>query len=170
MFKRIRCVAAVITAALAPFKHEIDFFHWWSDRDELFQPSSRATAVKDLISSRLSRVLGRPMTAWLTTEDGVRDRLFVGDLVALPDIAAGGIADFRQRRSEQYGASDGLYLPPPPGLKPKALIVAEWFGLPQRGLAKVSLELSAERNSQGKRTNYTLSTMSYEVVNRMLAS
>lgn len=122
---------------------------WVTDEDAIAPNESKHRQLVEILgrvcSHYLAHTLGHIRVATTASDIGKRD---VEDLVALPDLAAGALADVITRYSRTgtlVGA--GLVVPIPDGCRPKTLHIMDWLSNSTGFLKKLCFAIDPIRNS-----------------------
>jgi hypothetical protein len=146
-FESLRRLAVFLAPALRPFARPGQNLHWLCDHDDILATDEHRKLSPTFLAGYLSALVGTDRSVALYEPDIAKSRdsrLAVEDVLAIPDVAAGGIGDYLDLNLQFYGSEgiddpDGQ--PEPPGMKPKASQVFSWFGHSPGNLRRVALKI-----------------------------
>ena len=149
-FESLRRFATALAVVLKPVHHPHQELLWLCDHDEIIANDEIAMTTQRYLAGHIGATTGfntLPLLVKPSDLDLGLARTAGEDVLAVPDLAAGGIGEYLEACRRHFGRN-GIdeELGVPPGAKAKATEMAVWFGFRNKQLAKVALSVDPATN------------------------
>lgn len=120
---------------------------WITDEDDIAANDDRLTDVLEIAASVSSFLIDKPMVTLAVNTTAIDDdRRGFEDLVAIPDLAAGALAEAASRWPEEDNRVNGVY--EIRDLSAKSAYVHEWLASQDGALRKVNMMMRSIGDGQ----------------------
>lgn len=91
-FERLVRIATAICTVISPWYLQGQEVYWICDNDQINETEEKRELSNRFVSAWANRTIGMPLPIATTLPNEIRDKLAISDTLAIPDLAAGGIA------------------------------------------------------------------------------
>ena len=149
-FESLRRFATALAVVLKPIHQPAQELIWLCDHDDIIANDDLAVTSQKYLAGHLGATTGFNTLPALVRPSNLNAglaRTAGEDILAIPDLAAGGIGEYLEASHRHFGRH-GIdeELGAPPGAKSKATEIAVWFGFLDAPLAKVALSVDPVTN------------------------
>lgn len=149
-FESLRRFATALSVVLKPIHHPDQDLIWLCDHDDIIANDEIALTTQRYLAGHIGATTGFNTLPALVKPSGLNPgiaRAAGEDVLAISDLAAGGIGEYLGASRRHFGRS-GIdeALGVPPGVKLKATEITVWFGVLDSPLSKVALSVDPQTN------------------------